>query len=98
MYLLIICLPFMGSAFSGLLGHKLGAFGAIRITTYCIIFTFLLSCFAFYEVALAGSPCYFEFFKGIFLVGNKGFKVVKSGNDNTNLEGDPKGPQKPFKI
>lgn len=63
MYLLIISLPFIGAIFSGLLGHKIGAFGAIRITVYCMTITFLLSCFAFYEVALAGSPCYFEFFK-----------------------------------
>ena len=62
MYLLIIFLPLLGTIFSGLLGFKIGAYGAMRITTACMTLTFLLSCIAFYEVALAGSPCYIEFF------------------------------------
>ena len=62
MYLLIIFLPLLGTIFSGLLGFKIGAYGAMRIATYCMTLTFLLSCIAFYEVALAGSPCYIEFF------------------------------------
>jgi len=63
MYLLIIFLPLLGTFFSGLFGNKIGTFGATRITVYCMTATFLLSCFAFFEVALAGSPCYIEFFK-----------------------------------
>jgi NADH-ubiquinone oxidoreductase chain 5 len=63
MYFLIISLPLIGTFFSGFFGYKLGAFGAMRITVICMTLTFLLSCFAFYEVALAGSPCYIEFFK-----------------------------------
>ncbi len=62
MYLLIIFLPLLGTIFSSLLGFKIGAFGAMRITNYCMTLTFLLSCVAFYEVALAGSPCYIETF------------------------------------
>lgn len=63
MYILIISLPLIGAIFSGLLGQKLGAYGSMRITVFCMILTFILSCTAFYEVALAGSPCYIEFFK-----------------------------------
>jgi len=63
MYLLIIFLPLLGTLFSGLFGYKIGAYGATRITVLCITLTFFLSCFAFFEVALAGSPCYIEFFK-----------------------------------
>lgn len=63
MYFLIISLPLIGTFFSGFLGFKLGAFGAMRITVACMVITFLLSCAAFVEVALAGSPCYIEFFK-----------------------------------
>jgi hypothetical protein len=63
MYFLIICLPLIGTLFSGLFGYKLGAFGATRITVSTMTLTFIFSCIAFYEVALAGSPCYFEFFK-----------------------------------
>ena len=63
MYLLIISLPLLGTIFSGLFGYYLGAFGAMLVTVLCITLTFILSCFAFYEVALAGSPCYIELFK-----------------------------------
>lgn len=63
MYFLIITLPLIGTIFSGLLGFKLGAIISARITIICMTLTFCFSCVAFYEVALAGSPCYFEFFK-----------------------------------
>ena len=63
MYFLIISLPLIGTIFSGLFGFKLGAVISARITIICMALTFCLSCIAFYEVALAGSPCYFEFFK-----------------------------------
>jgi len=52
----------MGTIMSGLFGHKIGIGGAKQITISCMILTFLLSCFAFYEVGLAGSPCYIELF------------------------------------
>jgi NADH-ubiquinone oxidoreductase chain 5 len=60
MYLLIITLPLIGTIISGLFGHKIGLKGAMHITIGCIALTFLISCFAFYEVALQGSPCYVE--------------------------------------
>jgi NADH:ubiquinone oxidoreductase subunit 5 (subunit L)/multisubunit Na+/H+ antiporter MnhA subunit len=62
MYLLIIILPFIGTIFSGLFGNKIGALGSMLITVTSIVLSFLLSCFAFYEVALKGSPCYIEIF------------------------------------
>ena len=63
MYLLIISLPLIGTIIAGLFGNKIGAYGAKVITIFCIGLTFLLSCFAFYEVALSGSSCYIELFK-----------------------------------
>jgi NADH:ubiquinone oxidoreductase subunit 5 (subunit L)/multisubunit Na+/H+ antiporter MnhA subunit len=62
MYLLIIFLPLIGTITAGLFGHQIGIGGAKQITISCITLTFLLSCFAFYEVGLAGSPCYIELF------------------------------------
>ena len=62
MYLLIIILPFIGTILSGLFGNKIGAFGSMLITVTSIVLSFLLSCIAFYEVALKGSPCYIEIF------------------------------------
>jgi NADH-quinone oxidoreductase subunit L len=62
MYLLIICLPLLGAIFSGFFGNKIGAIGAKNITIISISTTFILSCYSFYEVALAGSPCYIELF------------------------------------
>ena len=60
MYLLIIALPLIGTIISGLFGKQIGAKGAMFITVSGMTMTFLLSCFAFYEVALSGSPCYIE--------------------------------------
>ena len=65
MYLLIIFLPLIGTIVSGLFGSKIGIEGAKQITISCITLTFLISCFAFYEVGLAGSPCYIELFSWI---------------------------------
>jgi len=58
MYLLIVFLPLLSSICSGFFGRFIGPLGSARITTSCIFITFLLSCFAFYEVGLSGSPCY----------------------------------------
>ncbi len=60
MYLLIILLPLISALTAGLFGRFIGREGAKWITTSSIFITFLMSCVAFYEVALAGSPCYFE--------------------------------------
>ncbi len=60
MYLLIVFLPLLSAICAGFLGKFLGYNGSIRITTGCIGLTFVMSLFAFYEVALADSPCYLE--------------------------------------
>lgn len=60
MYLTLVFLPLFGSIASGFFGFFIGAQGAGYITIFCLGVTFLLSCFAFYEVALSGSPCYIE--------------------------------------
>lgn len=56
MYLSIVLLPFLGSAFAGLRGRAIGTTGAYLVTTGCIAITALLAIVAFYEVALSGSP------------------------------------------
>jgi NADH-ubiquinone oxidoreductase chain 5 len=56
MYLLIILLPLISALTAGLFGRFIGREGSKWITTSCIFITFLMSCVAFYEVALAGSP------------------------------------------
>nr|YP_009329940.1 NADH dehydrogenase subunit 5 [Didymosphenia geminata]API83127.1 NADH dehydrogenase subunit 5 [Didymosphenia geminata] len=65
MYLLIIFLSIIGSCLAGLFGRYLGSSGAAVVTTSCLIFSFLLSIFGFYEVALLGSPVYIKLFTWI---------------------------------
>jgi cytochrome b561 len=60
MYLLLIFLPLIGSLCAGLFGRKLGPFGASYITVSCLILTFLMSLFAFYEVALLNCCVYIK--------------------------------------
>lgn len=60
MYLLLIILPFIGSCSAGLFGRKLGPQGSSIITTGCLSLSFLLSFFAFYEVALIGCCTYIK--------------------------------------
>ena len=60
MYLLIVLLPLLGSIAAGFFGRFLGFRGAALITTSCVLTSSLLSCIAFYEVALSGSPCYIK--------------------------------------
>lgn len=60
MYLLIIFLSIIGSCLAGLFGRHLGSWGSAVITTSCLFFSFLLSLFAFYEVALVGCCTYIK--------------------------------------
>ena len=58
MYIPLVFLSFFGFSVTGLFGRHIGPKGAAIITTSCLILTFFLSLFAFYEVGLMGSPVY----------------------------------------
>ena len=60
MYLLLVFLPLIGSISAGLFGRKLGPFGASFVTVSCLVVTFCISLFAFYEVSLMGSCVYIK--------------------------------------
>lgn len=60
MYLLIVLLPALGSFIAGFFGRYLARQGSIFITTSSVFISCILSCVAFYEVGLSGSPCYME--------------------------------------
>ena len=60
MYLLLVFLPLIGSCCAGLFGRKLGPYGASCITVTCLLLTFFLSLFAFYEVSLLGCCVYIK--------------------------------------
>jgi NADH-ubiquinone oxidoreductase chain 5 len=60
MYLLIVFLSIIGSSLAGLFGRHLGSAGSAFITTSCLFISLFLSFFAFYEVALLGSPVYIK--------------------------------------
>ena len=69
MYLLIVILPLLGSAVSGMLGRFIGSRGAAVVTTTCVILSSILSCIAFYEVALGSSNCYIKIAPWIYSEG-----------------------------
>ena len=60
MYLILIFLPLIGSISAGLFGRKIGPKGASILTVSCLVSTFLICVFAFYEVALVGCPVYIK--------------------------------------
>ena len=60
MYLVLVFLPLIGSISAGLFGRYLGPKGASIVTVTLLFVTFLISFFAFYEVALVGCPTYIK--------------------------------------
>ena len=60
MYLLLVFLSIIGSCLAGLFGRYLGSFGASIITTSCLLLSFLIALFAFYEVSLVGCFVYIK--------------------------------------
>jgi len=60
MYLTLVFLPLFGSIAAGFFGFFVGSSGAGFLTILCLGLTFFMSCFVFYEVALAGSPCFIQ--------------------------------------
>jgi NADH-ubiquinone oxidoreductase chain 5 len=49
---IFIFLSIIGSCLAGLFGRYLGSWGSAFITTSCLFLSFIISFFAFYEVAL----------------------------------------------
>jgi NADH-ubiquinone oxidoreductase chain 5 len=62
MYLLIVLTPLISSLIVISSGRYLTPNGSMLLTTSCIFFNFLMSCVAFYEVALSQSPVYIKVF------------------------------------
>jgi NADH-ubiquinone oxidoreductase chain 5 len=60
MYLILVFLPLIGSITAGLFGRKIGPKGASIVTVTLLFITCSISVFAFYEVALIGSPTYIK--------------------------------------
>nr|QYB22910.1 NADH dehydrogenase subunit 5 [Nitzschia ovalis] len=58
MYIPLVFLSFLGFSITGLFGRFIGPKGAAFVTTGCLVISFFLSLFAFYEVGLMGSPVY----------------------------------------
>ena len=58
MYVPLVFLSLIGFCITGLFGRHIGPKGAAITTTGCLILSFFLSLFAFYEVGLMGSPVY----------------------------------------
>ena len=52
MYLVLIILPLIGSITAGIFGRKIGSMGSCLISVFCLFFSFFISLFVFYEVAL----------------------------------------------
>lgn len=61
MYLFLIFLPLLGSLLAGFFGRFLGFRGACIISTSSVFASFLMSCVAFYEVALLSCSCYIKY-------------------------------------
>ena len=60
MYLLLIFFPLLGSITAGLFGRILGSYGAKILTIVYLLFTFFISLFIFYEVAMLNSNTYIK--------------------------------------
>lgn len=58
MYIPLVFLSFVGFSITGLFGRYIGPKGSALVTTGCLMLSFFLSIFAFYEVGLMGSPVY----------------------------------------
>ncbi len=54
MYQAIVFLPLLGAIFAGLFGRLVGARASEVVTTSLVLVAALLSCFAFYEIAIQG--------------------------------------------
>nr|QJH88478.1 Nad5 [Pterocladia lucida] len=57
MYITVIILPLIGSLISGFGGRLLGYYGASIFSTVCVILSFFMSIFIFYEVGFCNTVC-----------------------------------------
>ena len=62
MYLTIVFLPLIAALAAGLLGKKIGPYGATRITSLCMTIVCILSYISFFDVALLHNPVYIRLF------------------------------------
>lgn len=60
MYLLILFFPFISAFLTGLFGRFIGRHGSVIISTSCLLFSFLIALFIFYEVSLSQSICHIK--------------------------------------
>ena len=60
MYLLVLLIPLFSAVVSGLFGRKIGARGAEILTSGCILFLVIVSCFIYFETTLNHSPTYIK--------------------------------------
>nr|YP_010316744.1 NADH dehydrogenase subunit 5 [Batrachospermum sp.]UNB13397.1 NADH dehydrogenase subunit 5 [Batrachospermum sp.] len=65
MYLIIVMLPLLGALITGFTGRWLGNYGAVILSTSCVVSSFFMSLLAFYEVGITGVPCYVNLFTWI---------------------------------
>jgi NADH-ubiquinone oxidoreductase chain 5 len=76
MYLLIVFLPLLGSIFCGFFGRKFGSFGVGVIAYTCVLVSFFISIFIFFEVGVFKTPCYIKLFSWLnteYFCANWGF-------------------------
>ena len=60
MYILVLFVPLLSAVISGLFGRIIGTRGAGIFTSSCIVTSFIISCFIFYETTLNVSPVYIK--------------------------------------
>lgn len=63
MYILILFLPLLSAIISGLFGRKVGIKGSQLFSSACIIISFLISCFIYYESVLNSSTTYISLWR-----------------------------------
>lgn len=63
MYILVLFVPLLSAVISGLFGRIIGTRGAGIFTSSCIVISFIISCFIFYETTLNVSPVYIKLWR-----------------------------------
>lgn len=60
MFSLVLFFPLISALLSGFGGRFIGAYWAARMTTFFILSTFFICCFAFCQVGLSGETIVFK--------------------------------------